>query len=407
MLPRLTTLPNGLRVITDHVPEMHSTALGIWVDVGTRYEEPQLNGIAHLIEHMIFKGTDKIGAQAIAEKVESVGGQMNAFTSREQTAYYIHLLKEDVPLALNLLAEILQRPAFPEADLNKERHVIIQEIGVYKDTPDELVFDLHNETAYPNQGLGAPILGTEEIIRTMPRQALFDYVKKYYTPSQMVVSAAGFVEHEDFVKLVEDAFGALPGGAPPIAAPPANYVGGECRVAKELEQVHLVMGYQGVSRLSPDYYAMTLLATLFGGGMSSRLFQEIREKRGLVYTVYSQHTAYRDDGHFEIYAGTGSERVAELLPLIDVEIERITSTLASETELSRARAQIKAGLLMGQESMLGRANRQAKYLLNFGTTLDLPKTLEALNAVTPEKIQSTAQSLFTTPRTFTMLGPNA
>lgn len=407
MHPRLTTLPNGLRVITDHVPEMHSTALGVWVDVGTRYEEPELNGIAHLIEHMIFKGTNKIGAQAIAETVESVGGQMNAFTSREQTAYYIHLLKDDVPLALNLLAEILQRPAFPEADLNKERQVIIQEIGVYKDTPDELVFDLHNETAYPNQGLGAPILGTEEIIRNMPRQALFDYVKKYYTPSQMVVSAAGFVEHDAFVKLVADAFGALPGGAAPIAAPPANYVGGECRVAKELEQVHLVMGYQGVSRLSPDYYAMTLLATLFGGGMSSRLFQEIREKRGLVYTVYSQHTAYRDDGHFEIYAGTGSERVAELLPLIDVEIERITSSLATASELSRARAQIKAGLLMGQESMLGRANRQAKYLLNFGTTLDLPKTLESLDAVTPARIQSTAKALFSTPKTFTMLGPNA
>lgn len=400
----VTTLKNGLRVITDHVPDMETVAVGAWADVGTRHEDMAHNGVAHMVEHMMFNGTPTRTSLQIAESIEDVGGQINAYTSREITAYYIHLLKNDMPMGLDILADILQNPIFPDSELEKERGVIIQEIGMSNDTPDDVVFDQYQETAYPNQSLGAPILGREEIIQGMSKDTLFDYVRRFYTPQKLVVSAAGNVDHDQFVAMVEANFKNLPASTNQSYAP-ANYQGGDSRAQKDLEQAHIVMGFQGVDRKDPGYYAATILSMVLGGGMSSRLFQEVREKRGLVYSIYASHSSYHDDGQFEIYAGTGPEHLNKLVPVVCDEIMKTIQTVISETELNRAKAQIKAGILMGRESMLSRANRQAKYLINFGNPPDIQKLIAIIDSVTVADVQAMAQKIFLKKPTLAALGP--
>jgi len=329
---------------------------------------------------------------------------MNAYTSREQTAYYIHLLKDDLPLALDVLSDMIQRPTFPDADLEKERGVIIQEIGMTNDTPDDLVFDLYQETAYPGQALGAPILGTSSIIEGMKKDTLFDYVRRFYTPKNLVVSAAGNVTHEAMVDMVTKYFCDMPKDQD-VSYKKADYQGGEIRSDKDLEQSHIVMGFQGIRKDHPDYYAAVLMSTVLGGGMSSRLFQEVREKHGLVYSVYSSHTGYHDDGQFEIYAGTGPDQLPKLIPVICDEIHKIMQNPVTEEELSRAKSQIKAGILMGRESMLSRANRQAKHLINFNEEFDLAALLEKIDIVGLNDISKMAQKIFSGKPTLAALGP--
>lgn len=281
MTIELTKLPNGLRIITDHVPTVDSVALGVWADVGTRDEDMAHNGVAHMVEHMMFKGTIRRTAARIAEEVEDVGGNINAWTSREMTSYHIHLLKEDMPLAVDILADVLQHSTMPEDEIERERHVILQEIGMTLDTPDELVFDHYQETAYPGQALGAPILGTSDIIKKMKKDTLHHYVREFYTPARLVLAAAGNIKHGEFTALAEKMFSSLPADRG-NKQKPAQYRGGENRMEKDLEQSHVVLGFQGVKRGDDAYFAVILFSVLFGGGMSSRLFQEIREKRGLV-----------------------------------------------------------------------------------------------------------------------------
>lgn len=404
MTLKTTTLDSGLRVITDTVKEVDSVAVGVWADVGTRHEDLAHNGVAHMVEHMMFNGTPTRTSQQIVEEIESVGGQMNAYTGREVTAYYIHLLKEDLPRAVDVLADIVQRPLFPDKELEKERGVILQEIGMTLDTPDDIVFDYYQETAYPGQALGAPILGRADIIRNMKKETLFDYVHRFYTPEKLVISAAGNVSHEEMVTRVKDLFGDLPKDSHQVYEA-ANYLGGESRKEKDLEQSHVVLGFRGVKRADPDYYAAVLLATVLGGGMSSRLFQEVREKRGLVYSVYSSHSAYHDDGQFEIYAGTGPEKLPELIPVLCDEVIKILQSPVGEDELARAKAQIKASLLMSRESMMSRANRQAKYLMSFGMVPDTQKLVAQIDAVTPARLQALAQRIFDGTPTLSALGP--
>ena len=399
-----TTLPSGLRVITDTVFEVETVAIGIWADVGTRHEDMKHNGIAHMVEHMLFNGTPTRTSQQIAEEIESVGGQMNAYTSREITAYYIHLLKENTDLGVEILADILQRPTFPDQELEKERGVIIQEIGMNNDTPDELIFDQYQETAYPGQALGSPILGTAEIVANMPKDALFDYVERFYTPKRLVVSAAGNVDHDVFVEKVSNLFADLPPDSNENYKA-ADYHGGEHRDYKDLEQSHVVLGFQGVERDDPAYYAAMMLSTILGGGMSSRLFQEVREKRGLVYSVFASHSAYHDDGQFEIYAGTGPDRLGELMPVLCDEALKCMQETVDVQELDRAKAQVRAGLLMSRESMMSRANRQAKYLINFSTLPDIQKIITNIDAVKTEDVQAVAQRIFTSHPTLAALGP--
>jgi predicted Zn-dependent peptidase len=368
MTARVSRLANGLRVATDTVHTVDTVSLGIWVDVGTRHEPAAINGAAHFLEHMAFKGTERRSARAIAEEIEAVGGHLNAYTSRESTAYYAKVLKENVPLALDILADILQNSTFDPEELERERTVILQEIGQANDTPDDIIFDHLQECAYPAQAMGRPVLGKPEIIRSLSRDAVVSYLRDHYGARRMVVAAAGNIEHERLVGLAEKLLCDFPAERS-VSTEPARYSGGDRREERDLEQLHLVVGFPGVMLGDPDYYAASVLSTAFGGGMSSRLFQEIREKRGLVYAIHSFVHGYRDGGLFGIYAGTGEEEAAELIPALCEETTKLEDGLAP-VELSRAKAQMKAGLLMSLESTSARCEQLAQHLLIYGTPFD-------------------------------------
>ena len=399
----MTTLKNGLRVITDTVSDVHSVAVGVWVGVGTRDEELKHNGVAHMTEHMLFKGTKKRSAQKIAEVIEDVGGNMNAYTSREITSYHIHLMKEDLPLALDVLADMMQNSILPPEEIERERGVILQEIGMCNDTPDDLVFDNYYETAYAGQALGAPILGRADIISAMSGETIAGYIRNFYTPARTVISAAGNISHDEFVKMAENLFGDL-GADTREPRQAARYTGGEFRMVKELEQSHIVLGFDGPGRLEDGYYPAQALSTLLGGGMSSRLFQEVREKRGLVYSIYSYYSGYRDSGQFGIYAGTGPDKLSEVIPIICEEVLKATATV-SDQEIARAKAQMKSNMLMGRESMMARADQQAKFLLYRDKVFDVETTTAKIDAIDAVAIGSIAQRIFTARPTLAALGP--
>lgn len=402
---KTTTLPGGLRIITDTVPSMHSAAVGIWVGVGTRDEDMRENGVAHMVEHMLFKGTDKRDALGIVKEIEDVGGSMNAYTSRELTSYHIHLLKNDVALGMDILGDMYQNSVMLEDEIDRERQVIIQEIGMNNDTPDELVFDQYFERAFPDQAMGAPILGQTEIIETISKDALKNYVSRFYSPARTVISAAGGIEHDEIVDLAKAFLDKLPSGDD-CAQIKSAYKGGEIRTVKDLEQAHVLLGFQGLSRHEPDYYAVQALTTLLGGGMSSRLFQEIREKRGLVYSIYAFHSAYQDDGLFGIYAGTGPDKLNEMMPVICDEVLKIAQSVTEE-EMERAKSQLRANLLMGRESMMTRADQQAKQMLFRGEAFDLEGIVAKIEAVDLAALRRVAARMFKGTPTLAALGPVA
>ena len=401
--PRLTTLPSGLRVVSDHVPSMHSVALGIWSGVGTRYEDMANNGAAHMVEHMMFKGTKTGDALDIAQSIENVGGHMNAYTSREVTSYHAHMLENDMGLGLEVLGGMYNNSTLPDDEIERERQVILQEIGMCHDTPDDLVFDNYYETAYPGQTLGAPILGSSNHVTNMSRQALTDFIKNFYTPSRTVISAAGNVDHDALVEKASTVFADLPKDID-FEPKPAAYNGNENRVQKDLEQAHFILGFQSFSRLDDDHYTAQALSTLLGGGMSSRLFQEVREKRGLVYSIFSFNSAYQDDGQFGIYAGTGPDSLAEIIPVISDEILKVTQDVTEE-EVIRAKAQLKSSLLIGRESMMTRADQYAKYALFRNAEFDIEKTLAQIEAIDENAIHNVAKRIFSTKPNLAALGP--
>ncbi|MCK5284098.1 MAG: insulinase family protein [Alphaproteobacteria bacterium] len=397
-----TTLSNGLRIITDTVPSVHSVALGIWAGVGSRNEQAAHNGVAHMVEHMLFKGTKNRNALELAEVIENVGGHMNAYTSREVTSYHIHLLKDDMSLALNVLSDMYQHSTLPKDEIERERQVILQEIGMCHDTPDDLIFDNYYETAYPEQALGAPILGTNEIVSRMSKETLQNHITQFYTPSRTVISAAGNLNHDEFVDLVSTFFNDFPSDKN-HQQKQAYYHGGEYRTEKSLEQSHFILGFQGLSRLDSNYYEAQALSILFGGGMSSRLFQEIREKRGLVYSIFSFHSASIDNGQFGIYAGTSPEKLDEIIPVVCDEVQKLSSTI-TEKELKRARIQLKTGMLMGRESMMARADQQAKHMLFHGKTINLDELITKIDAINEHVVSQIAQKIFATTPTLAALG---
>lgn len=401
---KLTVLDNGLRVVTDHVPGMHSAAVGAWVGVGTRNEDLVYNGTAHMVEHMLFKGTKTRSSQDIAEVIENVGGQMNAYTSREVTSYHIHLLQENVTLAVDVLADLVQNSIMPEEEIERERHVILQEIGMCHDTPDDVVFDHYAETAFPCQALGAPILGTNEIITGMQRDVLMGYVEKFYTTENIVISAAGAVDHDAFAAIVAQAFAGLRSSGQAAAIEQARYEGGDVRQEKDLEQSHIILGFEGLPRTHDDFYAAQALSTVLGGGMASRLFQEIREKRGLVYSIFSFHSAYRDSGQFGVYAGTGPEDLPELVPVVCEELQKIRNDL-SEAELQRAKTQMRSSLLMGRESMMARADQMAKHIIYRDSVLDIEAVLSSIEALDVAHVRRVAGQIFASAPTVASVGP--
>jgi predicted Zn-dependent peptidase len=403
MTTQISTLANGLKVATDRIVSVDTVSLGIWVDVGTRHEPADVNGVAHFLEHMAFKGTRRRSALAIAEEIEEVGGHLNAYTSRESTAYYAKVLKEDVPLAVDILSDILQNSTFEPEEIERERTVILQEIGQANDTPDDIVFDHFQECAYPEQAMGRPVLGRPEIIRKIGRETVIDYLRSHYGARRMVLAAAGHLDHDRIASLADDLLGSLPAERP-VTSEPARYAGGDHREHRDLEQLHLVLGFPGVVLGNPDYYAASVLSTAFGGGMSSRLFQEIREKRGLVYAIHSFVHGYRDGGLFGIYAGTGETEAAELVPAICNEVMRLDDGLTS-VELNRAKTQMRAGLLMSLESTSARCEQLAQHLLIHGTPFDPLEIVEHIEAVDDDAVHRVVSHWRSAPPTLAALGP--
>ena len=406
MSAHLTTLPNGLRVASVAMPHLETAALGVWIEAGSRYESKTVNGVAHMLEHMAFKGTERRDALAIVAEIERVGGHLNAYTGREQTAYTARVLKDDVPLALDILADILQHSVFDETELARERSVVLQEIAQVDDTPDDLVFDHFQGAAHPDQPLGRSILGPAEFIAKIPRSVLADYRRVHYTGSRMVVAAAGPIEHRRLVEEATRLFGALPADGVAFREG-ARYVGGEAREHRDLEQIHLVLGFNGIDVYDDDYYAVAVLSTLLGGGMSSRLFQEVREKRGLAYSVYSFTTSYQDGGLVGVYAGTTPERIDDLVPVLCGEIARLGEPASSDEVLS-ARNQMKAGLLMSLESPAARAEQIARQILVFGRVVPIPEIIGRIDAVDASALARLARRLLAGGRpTLAAVGPVA
>jgi predicted Zn-dependent peptidase len=400
---RLTRLDSGLIVATDAMAGIETAAIGVWVGVGTRHEPAAINGVAHLLEHMAFKGTHRRNARDISVEIESVGGHLNAYTSRENTAYYARVLADDAPLAIDIVSDILQHSVFDEGELARERAVVLQEIGQAEDTPDDIIFDHFQARAYPDQALGRPVLGTAEIVGSLSREAIRGYMREHYSGERLILCAAGKVDHDRIVELAAKAFIDLPReGSTPTDT--ARYVGGDFRRARDLEQVHLVLGFPGVGYADPDYYAATVYSTLLGGGMSSRLFQEIREKRGLVYSIHSFASSYVDGGLFGIYAGTGEAEVAELVPLVCDEVVKAADTIEPE-EVRRARAQLKAGILMAREGPSARCEQLAQQLLVYGRPLPMDEIIARVDAVDVDQVAAVARRLRAGPLTLAALGP--
>jgi predicted Zn-dependent peptidase len=399
----ITTLPSGLTVLTERMERVETVSFGAYVGAGTRHETAAENGVAHFLEHMAFKGTERRSAADIAEAIENVGGHINAYTSREQTAYYVKLLKEDLALGADIIGDILCHSTFEPDEVERERGVILQEIGQANDTPDDVVFDHFQSAAYPSQPMGRPVLGTEQIIRGMKRETLHGFMQQHYTPDNLVVAASGKLHHEQVVELVQRHFADLPHAerCPPM---PADYMGGEYREMRDLDQAHIVLGFDSPGYGKPDYYPAMLLSTVLGGGMSSRLFQEIREKRGLVYSIYSFTSPAADGGLFGIYAGTGESEAAELMPVTLEELGKVQHEV-SEAELARARAQLKAGLLMSLESTGSRCEQIARQWQIFGRIIPVAETVAKIEAVTVDDVRAAAAKIFRQKPTLATIGP--
>jgi predicted Zn-dependent peptidase len=400
---RVTTLSSGLKVATDTMSQVESVSVGAWIGVGARHEPARVNGVAHMLEHMAFKGTERRSALAIAEEIEAVGGYLNAYTGREQTAYYGRVLAADVPLAVDILADILQHSVFDPVELERERQVILQEIGQAEDTPDDIIFDHFQAAAFPGQAMGRPVLGSTEIVSALKRDEIKGYMQDHYGIGTMLISAAGKIEHDALVELADRHFGEL-GPSERTRPEPAAYAGGERRDERDLEQAHVVLGFPGVGYHDPDHHALQVFSTLFGGGSASRLFQEVREKRGLAYSIYSFGSAFLDGGVFGIYAGTSPEQVPELVPVLAEELARVADTL-TESELKRARTQLKAGMLMSRESTGNRAETLANHMLIFGRPIPVAETVAKIDAVDAAAIRRVAARLRAGRPTLAAVGP--
>lgn len=401
-----TELASGLTVVTEHMPHLESAALGVWVKSGSRDEQASEHGIAHLLEHMAFKGTKNRTARQIAEEIENVGGEVNAATSTESTSYYARVLKNDVPLAIDILADILTESAFDEGELEREKHVILQEIGAANDTPDDVVFDSFAATAYRDQTIGRPILGTPDTVKSFTPDQIRAYLARNYTADRMFIVAAGAVDHASIVKQVEERFAAIPRKPNlTVVADPARYTGGEFRLTRDLMDAQFLLGFEGRAYHVRDFYASQILANVLGGGMSSRLFQEVREHRGLCYSVYAFHWGFSDTGIFGIHAATGTEDLPELVPVILQELRKASEHIEN-SEIERARSQIRAHLLMAQESPAARAGQIARQMMLYGRPISNAEMMERLEGITPERLTDLSGRLFfDTKPTLSAVGP--
>ncbi|MFV0297573.1 MAG: M16 family metallopeptidase, partial [Hyphomicrobiaceae bacterium] len=397
MTTNITTLPNGLRVVSHEMPHLSTVALGIWVGSGARHESEREHGISHLAEHMAFKGTRRRSAQQIAEEIEQVGGEINAATSLDMTYYYSRVLQDDIAVALDILADIVQDSLFDDGELEREREVILQEIAATRDSPDDTVYDLFQDAAFPEQALGRPILGTPESVKGFSSDDLRRFLARRYKAGSMVLSAAGNIRHDDLVAMANAHFGSL---QPGTAENPqdARYVGGPRLSGRNFEQAHVLLGFEGVSYRNPAFYSAQIFSGILGGGMSSRLFQEVREKRGLCYSIYSSAWGLQDTGLLSVHASTTPDILQDLVSVVRHELLRAVSDVPDEREVQRAKAQIKTGIAMGLESSLARSEQMARQLLAFGRLVPAEELLERVEQVTAVGVRDAAATMLTGSR---------
>jgi predicted Zn-dependent peptidase len=397
MSVEISKLASGLTIVTDAMPHVETAALGVWAGVGGRDEKPNEHGISHLLEHMAFKGTTRRSSREIVEEIEAVGGDLNAGTSTETTSYYARVMKADVPLALDVLADILANPAFEPEELEREKNVIVQEIGAAQDTPDDVVFEHLNELCYPDQPMGRSLLGTAKTLRGFSRDMLRGYLSTHYRGPDMVVAAAGAVDHKQVVAEVERRFAsfeATPGPKPQTAK---FGQGGAKVVHRELEQAHLTLALEGVPQTEASLFSLQVFTNILGGGMSSRLFQEVREKRGLCYSIYTFHAPYTDTGFFGLYTGTDPADAPEMMEVVVDIINDSVETL-TDAEVARAKAQMKAGLLMALESCSSRAEQLARHVLAYGRPQTVQELVARIDAVSVESTRDAARALLSRSR---------
>jgi predicted Zn-dependent peptidase len=385
---RKSVLPNGIRLVTEAMPHVRSVAVGVWVDTGSRVEPEERGGISHLIEHLVFKGTATRSAEAIARAIDSVGGHMDAFTAKEHTCFYVGVLDEHLPLAVELLSDILMRPLFAAEDIEKEKSVVLQEIKMVEDTPDDLIHDLFAERVWAGHPLGRPILGIWERVKTFDRGTILRHFEEEYVPGRITVAVAGHVEHDRVRDLFASRFAGFERTPAPRAVTPPTLHPGLHMVTKPLEQVHIVLGFPGISDVAPERYALYLLNDVIGGSMSSRLFQEVRERQALVYSVHSGTQPYRDTGLLYVYAGTEPGNFGKVLRAVMKEVRALKKDGISAEELRRAKDHLKGNLMLSLESTSSRMNRLAKQELRFGSFLTLDEMLEAFDTVRPEDVEA-------------------
>ena len=403
MQANITTLDNGLRIATSNRSGTQTVSLGIWVKTGSAYEVEEENGISHFLEHMVFKGTPKRTSFQIDAEIEDAGGQTNAYTSREFTAFYAKMLKDDAELALDVLSDIVLNANFPEAELQKERDVVVQEIKQTIDTPDDIIFDYFQAKAFENQAIGRNILGPAEKVLNYEATELKNYRQNHYGTNNMIVCAVGNINHQKFVDMVKARFNDFKNKTN-FKIEEQNYTGGFYAENRDIEQAHILLGFKGFDYNSDNYYPATIFSTILGGGSTSRLFQEIREKRGLAYTTYSFNNAHTRSGLFGIYAGTTNDELKELMPVITDEIKKICNEKVSEKELSRAKVQLKASMLMGLESSSSSAEIMARQLLIFDRAIPVKEMVSRIENVTLEDIQNTARNIFASTPTYALVG---
>lgn len=410
---RRTVLPSGLRILTEAIPTMRSVSFGVWVGVGSRDESPRLSGVSHFLEHLLFKGTRRRTALDISAQIEAVGGETNACTTKEYTCYFARVLDEDLPLAIDVMCDIIADSTLAEADVETERGVILEEIAMHDDEPDDAVHDLFARTAYGNHPLGRQTSGTVETISAMTRRQVQSFYRRRYAPPSIVVAAAGNLEHTQVVKLVREALATA--GFPDDPAPPAEYrpTSGTVRVrrrevavlAKDTEQAHIVLGGPGIARLDDRRFAVGVLNNVLGGGMSSRLFQEIREKRGLAYSVGSYTAQYSDTGLFAIYAGCAPGKAEEVIELIGAELAEVAAHGVTDAEVARGKGMAKGAFVLGLEDTGSRMTRLGKGELLYGELLSVDELLARVEAVTTDQVRAVARDLLTQPMSLAVIGP--
>ena len=404
-MSNLLVLSNGLKIVVDPITTVETASIGVWVNIGTRNEPAPINGISHFLEHMAFKGTATRSARQIVEEIEAVGGYINAFTSREVTSYQARVLKANFPLALDILSDILLNSVFDEAEFERERDVIYQEILESHDAPDDIVFDYFQELLFPNQPLGRPVLGTPDTLSSMTTDALRTYMSSHYSPRNMVISVAGNVNPDTVFRSVEAIFSPLQGFDTPLPEK-GQYAGSIRSYVKPIEQTQWLLGFPGVSNRDPQFYTSAILTTLVGGGMSSRLFQEIRENLGLAYSTYAYHSCYQDTGVFALYGSTSPEKTIELTQKALQLLHDLPSSMTFQ-EVERSKTQLKAGILMGLESTTGRADRSAQQLLIHEKLTSSLDVIAKIDAIGLADVQAFAEGVLRGPLTCVTLGPNS